>query len=426
MWEHLDTVLLGSIDHSPIPTIPQGKVKCERPDIEAVGNKFFVVWTRRYHHSVNNAGNEPAILECAWVEKIEDPITGIRVIGSPNGDEGRGFELDRHVPGVDPFEIRECAGVPDAVRLVDSTDPYKVAVVYPHQYVFGSGSSETRKFEMRMVTCSFDPVTETISKSQKTLIDEATPFQGSTAPPGFSSPGLILPDLAPSRHENSFWLAYEQQVRIAGSTPTVDGRIKLQYWEETSAGWEEVASKTFKSAAGSDYFRRRRPMLSSYPEGTQETVASIAFMKISSDPGAIDPSANVVYEEWEHEVGSLISPPTYGPGIPPFSVSEWPNSAIQWDDKPAPLHGRTDPAIRRCFAVRIPLTTSQPEELVSFDSTAFPPTLVSMDSTSYVEVRRSSASYHYHDGASNPDYIGVAWEKRIVAGGAKRVWISVE
>lgn len=45
-WEHLDTVILGSVDYSPLSSsYPVDLVRCERPDVIAVEDKFFVVWT---------------------------------------------------------------------------------------------------------------------------------------------------------------------------------------------------------------------------------------------------------------------------------------------------------------------------------------------------------------------------------------------
>jgi len=136
-WTYVDTVLVGSIDYHPIPFLPQQIVKCERPDIIAVGNRFFVTWTRRYDKTFAGQSHEPAVLECAWIEKGVGP--SISVIGYSALSPGRGFQLAAHVPGGTPsqrFEIRDCAGVPDAVVLNDSSLPagrIKVGVVYPHK-----------------------------------------------------------------------------------------------------------------------------------------------------------------------------------------------------------------------------------------------------------------------------------------------------
>ena len=68
-WEHVATKVVGSIYHNPIQTLPSGPVKCERPDIIAVGTRFFVVWTRRYQGTTTALEHHPAVLECAWIER---------------------------------------------------------------------------------------------------------------------------------------------------------------------------------------------------------------------------------------------------------------------------------------------------------------------------------------------------------------------
>lgn len=424
-WDYVDTILLGAIDYHPIAQLPQQLVKCERPDVIAVGNKFFVVWTRRYDESITGQANEPAILECAWVEKSSGSIP-LNVIGHQSGVEGRGFELDAHVPGGRAFEIRECAGVPDAVVLNDPGDPFKVAVVYPHQFVFSSGPNLNRKFALRMVTCSLDVAQNTVSKGSPEELHSTVVFNGPSAPGGGTSAGLILPDLAPSSEANSFWVAAEGQVMDSSSPPLENGRIRLEYWQENAGTWDVLASKTFKSPTGGTSYMRRRPMISSFPAGTAEHVVSIAFSKGNPDPAATDKSANVVHEQWEYENGSLISPPSYGPGVPPETLAEWPNSSLYGDGKPVALHGRTVPYIRRCFATRALLGGGAQMDIMSFDDVTMPEVLVNLDTTYYNLVSRPAAAYHYHSGAANPDYITVTWEKIITSGGPRRIWIGLE
>jgi len=423
-WDYVDTYLLGGIDYNPIG-LNQAQVKCERPDVIAVGDRFFVVWTRRYDSSIAGQGNEPAILECAWVKKVNGP-TSVQVTGHQSGSVGRGFELDAHVPGGRAFEIRECAGVPDAVALNDPSDPFKVAVVYPHQFVFSSGSNLNRKFALRMVTCSLDAVQNSVSKGPPEELHSTVVFNGDSAPGGGTSAGLILPDLAPSSEVNSFWVAAEGQVLDSNSPQLENGRIRLEYWQENGGTWDVLASKTFKSPNGGTSYMRRRPMISSFPAGTAEHVVSIAFSKGNPDPAATDKSANVVHEQWEYENGSLISPPSYGPGVPPETLAEWPNSSLYGDGKPVALHGRTVPYIRRCFATRALLGGGAQMDIMSFDDVTMPEVLVNLDTTYYNLVSRPAAAYHYHSGAANPDYITVTWEKIVTSGGPRRIWIGLE
>ena len=79
-WEHRETKIVGCVGYSPITAIQQTNVKCERPDIVAVDDLFFVVWTRRYVEDPADpieSENEPAVLECAWIEII--PGSGVPV-----------------------------------------------------------------------------------------------------------------------------------------------------------------------------------------------------------------------------------------------------------------------------------------------------------------------------------------------------------
>jgi len=115
-WNHVETRILGGMEHMPISVFSQRIIKCERPDVVAVGDKFFVVWTRRYSSASDFAGqeNEPAVLECAWIE-IDNGAMVVHGTDSPVAGPGLGFILDSHLPGGShDFHIRECAGVADA------------------------------------------------------------------------------------------------------------------------------------------------------------------------------------------------------------------------------------------------------------------------------------------------------------------------
>jgi len=150
-WVYLDTILLGSIDYSPVLGLNQTSVRCERPDVVAVRDKFFVVWTRRYEDSLAplqypNQSEGPAVIECAWVEKAS-PQQTYKIQTYPdyrdpaNPSPGLGYILDSHIVGTGLRDLltKECLGVADAVPLSDDNDEYKVAVVYPHQTDFSGG-----------------------------------------------------------------------------------------------------------------------------------------------------------------------------------------------------------------------------------------------------------------------------------------------
>jgi len=438
-WVHLDTILLGGIDWHPIPGLPQQKTRCERPDVVAVRDKFFVVWTRRYESDLGLSGqdNGPAVIECAWVERAgaQQPY---KVQTYPDFQDpqyptkGLGFELDAHSPasGSNLF-AKECLGVADAVPLLDGNE-YKVAVAYPHQTDFSSPGNLNRNFKMRLVTCKLDLSNPT---SPQVMIDNAVKelpqsivFNGDTSPGPTPSAGLILPDLAPSSLENSFWLAYEGQVENASGYP--NGRIRLEYWtleDATNNTWVSTFGTTYKGAANSKAYVRRRPNNSSYPPSSSpggEQMVSLAFNRRATDPAIPDQTAQVIYTEAIWQNGSSTQPP------PPMVVG-WTNLPSNHDGKPTVVRGRDSPYIRRCFADRDPVAPPPPSslcEILSFnditqvystiDSILVPPASGA--------IGRPAADYHYESTATNPDYIPVTWERKFNVGDPLEIWLGVE
>jgi hypothetical protein len=409
-WDYLETKVIGSVFHNPVG-LAQQIVKCERPDVIAVGDKFFIVWTRRYQ-SVSEP-KEPAVLECAWLEKVGPGDVRVRNNGLASG---LGFELDAHIPipGQRDFYIKDCAGVPDAVVLKDvglPTGSVKVAIVYPHQTDgFTSGTSGNRKFDSRIITCTLDSA-NTLLKGPFNDLQNQIPFNGPTSPSGGPSAGLILPDLAPSPEDNAFWLAAETQT-MALSLP--HGKIRLQYWQfDNSAGtWDLQASKTYKSPSFPYLkpFVRRRPNVSSFPEIGVDPTVTLAFNIIDPNaPVGGDASTNVVLEEVEFVNGGftvLTSP------------LSWPNNPLFSDGKPVPLRGRVGSSIPGCYADRAP------GQLATCD--IVDNNLTVLDTNVYDSVARPAVTYHYHVGAANPDYVVPVWEKEIVAGGPTIIWIGVQ
>ncbi len=432
-WTYRDTKVVGSVEYSPVPLAVQDLVKCERPDVVAVEDQFFVVWTRRYDHSFTGQSNQPAVLECAWVHASGNPNDPIGVVGHPSGSPGRGFEIDIHDPGnSSPFEVRECAGVVDAVKLTeDDDDILEVAVVYPHVVDPGTSINDDRSFELRVAKCEFDMTTNSITKTVGyPLIAPTVPFNGQPTPTGVPSPGLVLPDLAPSGEDRAFWLVYERQkVKPVLNFPdTVDGRIKLEYYKldpvigGSPGTWEQKASKTFKGST-SNWSWRRRPMISSYPTGSGAQLVSIAFSYANSMPNANDASPNVLYEFWGYDSGTLGKATTAVPLVDP-----WPNTSIRWDDRPLPLLGRLNPFVGACYATRdeFPQPSTVPTKLARFNPVVpsiF--TILDTDSEDFTGVRRPAASYHHEPGATIPDYQVVTWEK-VKANGEKRIFIFFE
>lgn len=410
-WTHLKTRVIGSIIHDPIG-LPQQAFKCERPDVIAVGDKFFIVWTRRYQNPA--FPQEPAVLECAWLEKVAPGNVQVRNNGGPTG---LGFKLDAHVPipGQREFYVKDCAGVPDAVVLNDPSLPAgsaKVAVVYPHQTDgFTAGTSGNRKFDSRIITCTIDSGS-TLAKGPFVDLQNLVPFNGPTAPGGGSSAGLILPDLAPSPEDNAFWLVAETQTMV-GALP--HGKIHLQYWqfENSTSAWDLLASKTYKSPSSPPYLKpyvRRRPNVSSYPEVGLNPTVTIAFFKVDPNPQVgEDGSVNVVLDQVEYDGSGFVNPTI------PLAV--WPNDPAFGDGKPVPLRGKVGASIPSCFADRAPGQSATCDIVTN--------NLTVLDTNAYESVARPAVTYHYHLGAANPHYVVPIWEKKITANGPTIIWISV-
>lgn len=441
-WNFVETRILGSVEHNPISNLVQPLVKCERPDVIAVGDRFFVVWTRRYSSNSGfpNQENEPASLECAWVE-IENNGMTVHGTDSPVAGPGLGYILDAHLPGGShDFHIRECAGVADAVAL-NGDDPnlLEVAVVYPHYLSSTSTQPIHRNFELRVVKCEFNVGTKARTKTEYPPLWGSVPFHGAPAPAGVITPGLILPDLAPSTEQRAFWLVHERQkLMSSGGTPSElvpDGRIKLEYYlledfqTNPPGEWVQKAAKTFLGTTGS-WSWKRRPMISTFAEDTSgQQVVSICFATSQSGENPVDASSNVVYEHWEYEQGSLISPPTY-PGI---SLPLWDDLEFNPSftlDRPVPVHGRTMPQvqIRRCYFTGTPYGSTSPTKLLHWNPFTVPGTESLVDTDLYnnfTGLRRPAATYKYFPLESIPDYYAATWEK-LDENNVKRVYINME
>lgn len=436
MWDYLATRLVGSVDYNPLASAFQTAVKCERPDIIAVGNRFFVTWTRRYSDNYAGQDNHPAVLECAWVERGALPTT-FEVHGVP-GQPGLGHILQKHVPGTNAslhFEILDCAGAPDAVTIKDSSLPTTtdmVGVVYPHQWGFADPNDpvedQDRSFELRLVTCRFDSVTSSITHDAPIALHTNLQFNGPKGLNGTTSAGLILPDLAPSAEEKSFWVAAEHQVMVGPTGSKVPhGVVKLQYWsagDPTIDGpWEAIASKTYLST-GASYQSRRRPNLSSYPPatpaGTPQSV-SIAFNQAEAGANPPDPSLSVIHEEWEYSAGSISAP-----SVP--TMNAWPNSSSYDDHKPVPLRGRDSPYVRKCYATRAPYGASLPKDMLSHNAAASVlTTLQTIQPPDTGELTRPAVAYQNKvvPNWTGTDHIAVAFEGE-KNGTARRIRIGVE
>ena len=407
-WTLVEQLLLGSVDHSPlVATYPQPDVKCERPDIVAVGDKFFVVWTRRYDRDYNPTGQtlkpqwkEPAVLECAWLE-----FNGTSVDDFGPSSPGLGFKLDQN------YFIRECAGVPDAVVLKQPAGGNPtVGIVYPRQVDFSHnpvtlGEDETRIFELTLATCSIDSSNQVTSQAP-TALHAQVPYDGDSG----GAAGLVLPDLAPSSEDNAFWVTFEGQ-QVVGAD--LLGAVRLEYWMINGSTVPEI-SKSFKTVdstfSGSAY--RRRPMISSLPGDTSNEVVSIAFLKVAPSPAS---DKDIVYEQWQYDSGSSGSffkaPIPFGHAFQNTSFDE---------GKAVPLHGPTSSYLRRCYFNRS--GTSASDGIIYYD----------LNSNQEVMVKQSVSASRPAVSFNNPygiESVALAWEDFLYPFGInihKRVVLRVD
>lgn len=308
IWIHAGTTVLGSPFADPLQSLVPGKVtSCVRPDVIAVGNKFFVTWTRVYRTELGIDPGEIGTIECAWLENLgSGPFA---IYADPVLVPGQGLMIEQHNvsdPNAHSFYTKDCRGVADAVVLNGHTEP-TVAVVYPHQTDFYDPfpGDEARRFDLRIATCSINGSNVLTANPvngpfPKTMIKDL-PFDG----PELSA-GMILPDLAPSPDDNAFWLIAEVQnwVDQGAGTFKKDGEIRLGYFRLSGGKWTNVASKTFLTEPGDPAKIRRRPMISSYPVGAFQQGVSLAFNEKNLHPmGMEDPSSNVIYRHWIYSGG---------------------------------------------------------------------------------------------------------------------------
>lgn len=431
-WLWRETKLVGSIDYDPLNLengVPGFAVGCDRPDIIAVKDKFFVSWIRSYREGtsgITGADNDPAILECAWIELVQGTSNmEMKVTAAPAPGGGgtppfaKGWELDIHSTGSN-FFVKECEGVPDAVYLNDSMEPYKVAVVYAHQKEFFDVpvGSTARSCDLRMITCSFDPVFGTITSDPiPTVLKTSVPFNGEN-----SSIGFILPDTAPSDEDNAFWLTFESQIEQGGS---IEGIVGVGYIQRQGGIWGPQAIQSFRSPSGSN-FTRRRPMISSYPENTSLQEAALTY-------GVLDPDANPVLGEDESANVDLKSL-TYENGIMSLVSSGigWPNIPNFNDGKSVVVTGRSSAGIQYCFADEAGVSNYPVIvdcKLQAWNQvTGVMGTLVSFAPPG--PLGRPGVAYTYDPGAAalglNPDYLAVTWEQITQGtGNPERVFLGV-
>ncbi len=382
-WTHVKTELIGSVTHDPEGILLNDIVKCERPDVTTVGDRFFAAWTRIYDPATGDP-DELAVLEGAWIRWDASQQKFLVFDHAASGvATGRGILLDSS------YHVRQCAGVPDAVALEVGPSLWSVGIAYVHQWQFGVPNSWIRRFELRLATCSITAGDVTTSTKEPNLSDNV-PFIGDTD----GDAGLVLPDLAQGTSPTRFALAYEKQFGTGA------GQILLELREKNplTGEWDALDSHSFGSAGSPA--ERRRVNLSSHPvPGTADAV-SIAFMKRLAG-GDWD----IVYEEWVLTSGWTQRLWPLGRG--------WVNTAAD-DIHPFPVHGKKalDPLLdfRRGYASRnVPPATAS--DLIRYDFGSN--TTVSL--TTQDGLKRPAASYVFHE-ASGTEYVALCWEQDSPAG----------
>lgn len=405
-WTYVTTFLLGSTLHNPLGVPNITHVKCERPDVVAVGDQFFVVWTRRYQGLPFPLDKDPAVLECAWIDVTSSPIVYDSGGASPTGT-GLGFILD------DAFNVLECAGVPDAAVLDDGTGAGlpEVDVVYPAQTGFSSGSILDRSFDLRIATCTLDVANPTapIASIPAATLTGSSPvaFNGNDN----MSAGLILPDLARGINQDQFILAYEEQFIATGPPSGEYGLIRMHRIVRSSGTWSSVQSHSFGNAQ--DLLARRRPNLASHPvPGSTVNNVTIAFNIFDAANSNAD--ADVVFSEWifDPDDGIFKVQWTSGLGQPPPG---WPNdpfapNVLAYDFRPIPLHGK-NVTFRRRYAetFQAPAPPAGNCDLVEYDlaTNQIGPPLAT------APLGRPAVAYLHDPSNAEPDYATLTWEQRI-------------
>lgn len=334
-WSVSQQELVGSIMRSPLsPALAQTVVRCERPDVVAVGERFFVTWTRRYDRSFPGQQREPSVLECAWLEwngSKYEVLTG----GQP---AGQGYILDAD------FDTRECAGVADAVALDpgSAVAPARAAVVYAHQTDFGDDPNSvpakdgTRLADIRVAECAISPTRVISGGAQAEPLFRDVPHDGEPQPLGGDFPALYLPDCTPSSSPTRFWMAFqEQRLPLAGAVP--DGRVRLTMCASVAGAWRIIDQEVFGDPQHPAW--RHRAALDSNPESAGGLDrASLAFT-VLEQPNDSD----IEYAGWGYDSVAGLFPVPWPPG------AGFPNQPNQSDLETVPLHGGDQPLLRRCY-----------------------------------------------------------------------------
>jgi hypothetical protein len=366
---HTSTEVIGGVGQDPLGL--GGLIKCERPDVIAVGDMFFVTWTRIY-----DAVNKPSVLECAWIKY--DVTNGLQVY-SGQTSTGLGYALDSD------FDVQECAGVADAFVVSESGGILSAGVVYSHQTKMsdpgGTPPDLTRRFDMRLALSEFNINQNTLSAVAPETIISNIRFDGDTG----NSAALILPDAVRGVAADEFWLTYEAQIE---SGSAVQGKVRLSYVKKNIVGnsWAPQATYVFGTTTAQVL---RRPMLFNHKDTPRNV--SIAF-SLPLSPTTLD----VHFSSWAYHSPGFLSQEL---------VSNQFNN-VSNENRPIPLNAT---GYKRCYFKRS-------GQILYYDQDTDQD--VGVSSSSGGDAFRPAVAMYR--GATD-DYIATTWEE----GSPARVWVLV-
>ncbi len=419
-WTYMGNQLLGDVHIDALGrNVPL--MKCERPDVVGIGDCFFTHWTRRYE----NLPFDPSVEEGSWTQW--DPGTStFRTYTNYPLTPGRGFDLDfdgNLNNGGANLWVEECAGVPDAVILDDSTPVLKVGVVYLHQTQFSGSPNGNRSFQIRFLTTSFDSGNPALpfTKTNPEVLFASVNFNG----PDNDAAGLILPEVSEASVSSRFLLAFEEQLQVPPPGTGFYGRIRLHLMDNSTGSWDSLQSHTFGSS--SSPASRRRALIDSLREASLaagKDLVTIAFNKIVPNTN----NADVVFEEW-----------AFDPNVGVYKVlwpagTGWDNDpgGVAWYDfRPSPIHGFTS-TFRRCITARFlnpappPPPYWPPPPLSPRDMLEYRMATDDYQTLDTGDLGRAATDYlHDPTHPTQPDYLVVTWEKATPGQSDSRIQVIV-
>ncbi len=372
---HTESLIVGDASFDPLGN--GGTIKCERPDMIAVGDMFFVVWTR-----INDEVKEQAVLECAWVKY--DATNGLQVFND-TAAAGLGYALDSHSSS-SSFHVKECAGVPDAFVVADTGNELRAGVVYPHQtkMSYPPNLDYARRFDIRIAFSAFNKTTDTLMSSVMSNVVSDVHFDGEDG----DAAGLILPDAVRGNATDEFWLTYESQIE---SSTVKQGKVRLAYVKKNIVGnaWAPQATYVFGANTAKVL---RRPMLSNHVDASLGV--SLAF---SSQPNyTSQATADVHYSNWTFNNSSLAQQ----------TMTHQFNNSSADEKRPLPFHVS---GYRRCYFNR-------DDKIIYYNQYDDQETIIS--GAQAIDASRPAVDIYR---APAKDYIATTWEQ----GNPLRVWIYV-